>query len=101
MPLLLGATVEHGQSCSLIALASLAKSVGKVGEPFLVNALPFAFDLAANKSEAVRGHAEAAITALGAALCMALPFVAPLVFAATQVEKPWQTRVAALQMLVG
>jgi len=99
MPVILSATGEHGHSCALVVVTALAKSVGKVGEPFLVDALPFAFDLASSKSEAVRGHADAAVAALGTALASALPFVAPLVFAAMQVEKPWQTRVSSLTLV--
>ena len=89
-------TVEQ---TALVAVTTLAESMGQAAEPFLVSALPITLQRGSSKDASVRTTAEAAAHALMALLCPALSFVLPTIFEFMQQEKPWQSRCLALSLL--
>lgn len=98
VPVLISQTAEFPLVCSLLALASLAETMGNAAEPFLAKALPLALDSASHKSKAVQDAATKCAEALITLCIPALNYVLPEIFAAMQQEKNWPVRCLAMSL---
>ena len=92
------AAVRAGAAATLL---SLAKTLGRPAEPYLIPQLPWALDLTADKEAATRDAASDAVTYIitevvaPASICEAVPQL----LSALEFSKKWQTKVVALRMV--
>jgi elongation factor 3 len=89
------------RTAAAATLLSLAKTVGRPSEPYLIPALTWCLELVADKETAARDAATQAITYIStevvapASICKVMPEL----LGALEFAKKWQTKVLALQMV--
>jgi len=98
--LLNGKEDEQKAVTALNSFTALANEAIVAAEPYLCECLPSMLVAASNKLGSVRTAAETAVTALASKMSSsAVPIVLKHLFAATDIEKGWQTRALALRTI--
>jgi len=98
--LLNGKEDEQKAVTALNSFTALANEAIVAAEPSLCECLPSMLVAASNKLGSIRTAAETAVTALTSKMSAnAVPIVLKHLFAATDIEKGWQTRALALRII--
>lgn len=90
--------MRAGAAASVLAMA---KTSGVAAEPYLIPALPWCLDLAADKEAATRDSASDAVKYISSEIVSATSVnaVMPRLLEALAFAKKWQTKVLALEMV--
>jgi elongation factor 3 len=85
---------------ALFLVEALAKELGLVAEPYVLETIPHLLDLASSKVKPEAVQAVAALNAVASSMSKhSLDYVLPMLFAGIASEKNWQTRVAAFNVI--